>query len=423
MDLKQIREELRRLTALTDGWSATEELPAVERDLALDKLRALYDAVRFAGGSDAAPEETAADPAPKAVPVDLGLDVLLPPIVPVPDREADSYSSAPDKPAVAETAAEKPMIEEAAADLSAATESPAPEPIVAPLPVPDSEVVSEPVSEPEATPEPELASEAVSEPTSEPEPKPQPEHGHESMSEPEPEPVSPPEPKSEPAPAPQPVVGSLFGFEEEETLRHRRKQRVIMSLYDVEEPAPKPAGSERPGRREEAPQPPVREFSGEPAAPKEVPAPAVEATPKTAPQAIPEPEPVPETPETVDTLAAEKPGPEQTALPTGSVLGEVINQDVQTLADTLEAPRDVATELKRREPVTDLERAIGINDKFLMIRDLFNGDAAAYETAIRTLNGFEELDDCMIHIAEHYAWNPNSDGAKLMAELLERKFS
>ena len=28
----------------------------------------------------------------------------------------------------------------------------------------------------------------------------------------------------------------------------------------------------------------------------------------------------------------------------------------------------------------------------------------------------------MIYIAEHFAWNPNSDGAKLMMELLERKF-
>ena len=29
----------------------------------------------------------------------------------------------------------------------------------------------------------------------------------------------------------------------------------------------------------------------------------------------------------------------------------------------------------------------------------------------------------MIHIAEHYAWNPNSDGAKLLMELLERKLA
>ena len=70
-----------------------------------------------------------------------------------------------------------------------------------------------------------------------------------------------------------------------------------------------------------------------------------------------------------------------------------------------------------------LHRAIGINDKFLMIRDLFGGDGEAYEEAIATLNAFDDFDECMIHIAENYAWNPNSDGAKFMMELLERKFA
>ncbi len=72
--------------------------------------------------------------------------------------------------------------------------------------------------------------------------------------------------------------------------------------------------------------------------------------------------------------------------------------------------------------VTDLRRAIGINDKFLMIRDLFGGDAAAYEAAIGTLNGFDDFDECMIYIAENYAWNANSDGAKFLMELLERRW-
>ena len=59
----------------------------------------------------------------------------------------------------------------------------------------------------------------------------------------------------------------------------------------------------------------------------------------------------------------------------------------------------------------------------LMIRDLFGGDGASYEVAIRALNAFDNLDDCMIYIAEHYAWNANSDGAKLLMELPERKFA
>lgn len=104
-------------------------------------------------------------------------------------------------------------------------------------------------------------------------------------------------------------------------------------------------------------------------------------------------------------------------------MGEVINHNVQTLADTIAPPRDVASELRRSEHVTDLRRAIGINDKFLMIRDLFGGDATAYEAAIGTLNGFDDFDECMIYIAENYAWNANSDGAKFLMELLERKFA
>ena len=130
----------------------------------------------------------------------------------------------------------------------------------------------------------------------------------------------------------------------------------------------------------------------------------------------------------VAALAAAEPeeaesGARKVAVPVGAVLGEVINHDVQTLADTIAPRRDMASELRRGEPVADLRNAIGINDKFLLIRDLFGGDGEAYEEAIATLNAFDDFDECMIHIAENYAWNPNSDGAKFMMELLERKFA
>lgn len=107
----------------------------------------------------------------------------------------------------------------------------------------------------------------------------------------------------------------------------------------------------------------------------------------------------------------------------GAVLGEVINHDVRTLADTIAPPRDMASQIARSEPVTDLRRAIGINDRFLMIRDLFGGDADAYERAITALDGCSDLDECMIYIAENYAWNSSSDGARFLMELLERKYA
>ncbi len=107
------------------------------------------------------------------------------------------------------------------------------------------------------------------------------------------------------------------------------------------------------------------------------------------------------------------------AVPAGAVLGEVINHDVQTLADTIVSPGFG----RYGEPISDLRQAIGINDKFSMIRDLFGGDSDLFETTIAALNAQPGLDECMIYIAERFAWNSDSESAKLMMELLERKFA
>ena len=105
------------------------------------------------------------------------------------------------------------------------------------------------------------------------------------------------------------------------------------------------------------------------------------------------------------------------------VLGEVINNDVRTVADTISPVRNFASEIARKERIDDIAGALGVNDRYLLIRDLFKGDAVAYEAAIARLNGFDNLDDCMIYIVETYDWNPNSDGAKLLMDLIERKYS
>ena len=103
-------------------------------------------------------------------------------------------------------------------------------------------------------------------------------------------------------------------------------------------------------------------------------------------------------------------------------LGDARNRNAQTLADTLGKPSALAEEITHTK-ITSLREAIGINDKFLMIRDLFDGDGEAYDEAIGTLDGFDSLDDCMIHIVENYSWNPDSEGAKFIMQLLERKLS
>ena len=473
MDLKTIRTELRKLTAIVDGWESSGEIPALERDLALQKLRTLYDAVRFPG-MESVPESPAAEAESATVPVaiDLGAVLSLDP--------ADETGFEPDSDAVSAPAFEaeaepaEPFSEpdttvgSDSAGVFAGTEADEERPEMPEAAISDSEPEFEGESvlapAPEVEPEAAFAAEASepaaeSGPVAEPESAAAPEPSAEPVAAPEPaavaesavaaEPVPAPEPASAPAPAekPQYIAPTLFGLEEE-TVRHRHKQRVIMSLYDTPAPAEKPArpeAAERPAERPapvatpepaatfepavrpepvETPEPAVRPGFAEPAEPAVAPASASSGwqSGTSGPQSAAEPVPVSEMPAAAEPEEAQS-GTKEAAAPAGAVLGEVINHDVQTLADTIAPRRGMASELRLGEPVTDLRRAIGINDKFLLIRDLFGGDGEAYEEAIGKLNAFDDFDECMIHIAENYAWNPNSDGAKFMMELLERKFA
>lgn len=473
MDWNTIQEELRRLTTLVDGWSQRNEIPAVERDLALEKLRNLYETVRFAeSGRAEMPAETDSEAELLPESLDLGAVLSLDGF-PDPDEPAGPVSADPAVPPIVPAAPVFPAAEpldEAPLAAEPIIAEPEVVPVAEPEPVP-----AEPVAAPESAPIPEPVSAgpvAGSEPASEPVAEPAPESAAES---PAAEGAAPEKPRPHAAP-------TLFGLEDEAVVRHRHKQRVIMSLYDpnpeVEtisvrpssassaSSAISPTSAARPSGtiHDEQPETVFEEINVEPVAGPDpgldAPEPAVEPVPEPnvgpaaepdaaenaapapatdgvpAPQAaaespaaepsatpaIPEPADGSEGAEEVPTLKIRQ-EPGLTNSPGGAVLGEVINHDVQTLADTIAPPRDMASELLRNEPVTDLRKAIGLNDKFLLIRDLFDGDGEAYERAIGALNDCGDLDDCMIYIAEHYAWNPNSDGAKLLMDLLERKFA
>lgn len=68
-----------------------------------------------------------------------------------------------------------------------------------------------------------------------------------------------------------------------------------------------------------------------------------------------------------------------------------------------------------------LRQSIGINDKFILLRDLFAGDNDYYESSIDKLDEFDNLDEAMLYIYDNFRWSPNSEGARLLMELLARK--
>lgn len=497
MEVNKIQEELARLIELVDGWAGSHDVPGIERDLVLDKLKKLYEAIRFAnfdeGDSSAsasvAAQQSVAEVAPVSE-ISIDLDDLL--AEPVRDflPESAAMPEALDAPVGESAAVPEPASSEKPVSVSAVTE-PEPEPVLvvasapvaepdpapavgtAPEPVPVSESVpavqSVPVSEPAAVEVSLSAAAGLSRQDASMEGQSDKASGtghdaavrtgREGLAGSSAGQVVAPSSEAD-AESKQKVVvsDSLFDLDDL-VIRHREKRRVIMSLYETDGPQ-EAAASKIPVGTGQKP--------GHAAAPQQQATAGKEQDDAAAPQ--PEtllekmdepkksvtsqiPEPQSETSES-DSVAAEiseqadnaadadasvaasqKTGVAETtstktdapkypfAAEPEPVLGEVLGGDVHTLADTIAAPKDMASEIVRKERITDLKQAIGINDKFLLLRDLFGGDTERYERTIDRLNEFDDLDDCIIYISENYDWNPSSDGVRFLMELLERKLS
>lgn len=100
------------------------------------------------------------------------------------------------------------------------------------------------------------------------------------------------------------------------------------------------------------------------------------------------------------------------------ILGEQFHE-TPSVADTIACPKGIA----ESAPVASLREAIGVADRFMLIGELFDGDAEAYDKAISVLEAQPSLEDAMIYIAENYTWSPNATATKFVMELLNRKYN
>ena len=75
--------------------------------------------------------------------------------------------------------------------------------------------------------------------------------------------------------------------------------------------------------------------------------------------------------------------------------------------------------------IENLKTAIIINDKFMFINELFDGNLREYNETIETLNGFKTLDqaaDYLDLMRKKNFWNTGSVAFKKLKELVERRF-
>ena len=414
MQINNIKTLVARLGAIVDGWDEQSGAPAVERHIAASLLAELYEAVKF-DTALAATEvaKVVAEPEPTEEVVAEPAEEVAE-VIDLSDIFGGSFGD-DDEEIVEQEVAEQP-IEEVAEPESEIEPEPEPEPEIEEQPEVEieqeeaqseeeqvledreevveqpAEIEAQPVEEEEEQPDVEKEGQSVEietqpvveevEQTIETEEQPTEIEAEEQPAEIEEEEL----PTVAEAEKPKSEQASLFDMEIVRRPRSSSGRRVIMSLYGE---------SATSSSREEK----TREKAVEP-----------------APDAIqPVEQPADESPKAVS--VAERIAAAQTEGP--QVLGDVIGAGTTTLAEAVAASQPTVQTVQN-DRVNTLRAAIGINDRFIMIRDLFGGDGAAFDRAMEELDAFEDFNECLVYMST-YRWNPNSDGARMLMDLVTRK--
>jgi len=104
-----------------------------------------------------------------------------------------------------------------------------------------------------------------------------------------------------------------------------------------------------------------------------------------------------------------------------------VNELAESLNDKLKQGKTEIVEILKETPIKDLRRAIGINDKFLFINELFRGDESMYERCIKTINNFSIYPEAEYWINRELkvkiGWNNENPTVKYFDQLVKRRFS
>lgn len=126
--------------------------------------------------------------------------------------------------------------------------------------------------------------------------------------------------------------------------------------------------------------------------------------------------------------------------PTAKVQGMAsLFDDAPTIADKFHATKSlhdkIAAESQdksiavklQKNPVTDLRKSIGINEKFAFINELFDGDLNNYNEAIELLNNSNghqhAIETLQSNLTEKYSWSGGSEAYLKLKDLIDRRFT
>jgi len=112
----------------------------------------------------------------------------------------------------------------------------------------------------------------------------------------------------------------------------------------------------------------------------------------------------------------------ETKKTTTQIFADKFNGTQQTILDQFGDEKDDAiSEIIKSKPIKSLAEAIGINDKFLFIREIFNGNRQVYEEAISKIDNAVSFSDAKAILLSYTGESGDNEVVKQLLDLVKRK--
>jgi hypothetical protein len=119
--------------------------------------------------------------------------------------------------------------------------------------------------------------------------------------------------------------------------------------------------------------------------------------------------------------------PESLAAAVSGTTADTSQQVERSLNDRLRAAQKELSEQLQEAPIRDLRKAIGINDRYVFINELFGGNEAMYERSLKTLNTFSILPEAEFWMQRELqvkmGWKDDDPLVLQFIQLVRRRFS
>jgi len=108
-------------------------------------------------------------------------------------------------------------------------------------------------------------------------------------------------------------------------------------------------------------------------------------------------------------------------------INELVSESRESYNDRHNESRSELGDRLKDTPIKDLRKAIGLNDRYTFIAELFRGDEAMYERSIKTINSYHIFQEAeyWIHreLMVKLGWKENSPTVKHFYQLVKRRFA